>query len=53
MGRTNSRVLSFTHITYCPYWEAMKEMNLFGNGRIAKGGKKGNSLLQSYLEINQ
>ncbi len=44
----------FTHITYyCPYWEAMKEMNLFGNGRIAKGEKKGNSLLQSYLEINQ
>jgi hypothetical protein len=49
MGRTNSRVLSFTHITNCPYWEAMKEMNLFGNGRIAKGGKKGNSLLQSYF----
>jgi hypothetical protein len=40
MGRTDFRVLSFTHITYSPYWKAMKKMNLFENGRIAKGERK-------------
>jgi hypothetical protein len=31
----------------------MKEMNLLGNGRIAKGGKKGNSLTTTKLLRNQ